>query len=268
MFKAFPAIMGILNVTPDSMYDGGRYTTGEAALKQVEKMIEEGVHIVDIGGESTRPQAQPISVEEELSRVLPMVKLIRKYFTIPLSIDTSQPLVMEACVGEGVNFINDVRALNLPGALQMAARLKTPICLMHSDPSFQSESKNPILKLKDFFSKRIQSCEEAGILRENLWLDPGLGAGFFGKTPEQILWILKNLSQLKIFELPLFIGVSYKSFISEILNVSLSERLPGALAATVIAILGGARMVRTHDVKITREVVEMTCAIDGAVCQS
>jgi dihydropteroate synthase len=260
--------MGILNVTPDSMFDGGRYTDVGSAVERAEQMVKEGAAIIDIGGESTRPQAKTLSAEEELARVLPVIKAIRKKLSIPLSIDTSQPLVMREAIAYGVNMINDVRALRVPHALETAAALGVPVCLMHMSYPFGKAEKetdplgvNPIDAIKLFFQERIAACEKEGIPREKLILDPGFGAGTFGKSAQQNLSILKNLSDLKQFELPLLVGVSYKTFLSEVLAIPLAERLSGALAATVLAVERGARLIRTHDVKVTKEAVKIAMAV-------
>ena len=266
-----PHIMGVLNITPDSMLDGGQYLQLADALARSEEMIQEGVAMIDIGGESTRPNAQPVTVEVELQRVLPVIKAIRKQFSIPLSIDTSQPVVMRAAIEHGVNMINDVRALRVPGALATAAQLNVPICLMHMsypfgkpDGAVDPLGNEPMAAIIDFFHARITACEQAGIAREKLLIDPGFGGGSFGKSPKQNVHILKNMAQLTQFKLPILVGLSYKSFISALLDVPLPQRLPGALAATVLAMIGGATIVRTHDVPPTLQVVRLVHAVDTA----
>lgn len=260
-------IMGVLNITPDSMFDGGRFMKVRAALARSAEMVHEGADMIDIGGESTRPNATPVTAIEELQRVLPAIKAIRKRFTtIPLSIDTSQPLVMRAAIEHGVDMINDVRALRVSGALATAAALKVPICLMHMAYPFGHTTAdilgdNPLVELRRFFSERIMACEQSGIAREKLIIDPGFGAGSFGKNLCQNLHILKNIHQLTEFNLPVLVGLSYKTFFSELLSIPLAQRLPGVLAATTLAVAGGVNIIRTHNVRETRQVVLLAEAV-------
>jgi dihydropteroate synthase len=246
-------VMGILNVTPDSFSDGGKFATFDKALAQVEQMILDGVDIIDIGGESTRPGAAEVSEEDELARVIPLLKAIKANFDIKVSIDTSKAQVMAQAITHGADIINDVRALQNDGCLAVLAKSNVPICLMHMQGLPRSMQDNPqyddvIGEIKQFFIERIQVCEQAGIKRERLILDPGFG---FGKTLEQNYQLLAQLHQFSDLGLPLLSGTSRKSMIGNLLARNVDERLAGSLTTAIIAAQQNASIIRVHDVKET-----------------
>ncbi len=246
--------MGVLNVTPDSFYDGGRFHTFSQALSQARKMIAEGADYIDVGGESTRPGAHPLSTEEECSRVIPIIEAIKKESNIPISIDTRRAEVMKAALMAGATYINDVSALQLPGALEVAAEFAVPVCLMHMKGTPQTMQDDPqyddiFSEITDFFVERIAACEKAGILRENIEIDPGFG---FGKTMTHNFQLLGNLSYFKKLGCPIVVGLSRKSMFGKLLNCPVEERLSPSLAGAVIAAQQGAKLIRTHDVKETK----------------
>jgi dihydropteroate synthase len=252
--------MGILNVTPDSFSDGGKFITHCSALAQVERMINEGADIIDIGGESTRPGAPDVSAAEELDRVIPLIKKIKSEFDISVSVDTSKSAVMDEAIRAGVDMINDVRALQEEGALQVCANATIPVCLMHMQGTPRSMQKRPhydnvVSEVSDFFARRIHACVEAGIEKNRLILDPGFG---FGKTLEHNLELLSHLDHFLFYNLPLLVGISRKSMIGTLLgDAPVSERLFGSLSAAVIAAMKGAGIIRVHDVKATVEAMKI-----------
>ncbi|TKB43840.1 dihydropteroate synthase [Thalassotalea mangrovi] len=254
-----PKIMGILNVTPDSFSDGGRFTNVDIAVNQAEQMIKDGASILDIGGESTRPGAAEVSLQDELERVVPVIEAIKKRFDILLSIDTSKAGVMFAAVDAGADIINDVRALQNPGCIEVAAKTQLPVCLMHMQGMPRTMQENPqyedvVNDVKQFFIERVQVCEQAGIKRDNIILDPGYG---FGKTLQQNYQLLANQAELLDLGLPLLAGISRKSMIGNLLNRPVDERLPGSLSAAVIAAMNGASIIRVHDVKETADAINV-----------
>jgi len=254
-----PVVMGIVNVTPDSFSDGGEYNLFESACRHVDHIIEQGALIIDIGGESTRPGAAEVTVEQELERVLPIIKYISSKHDVWISIDTSKPEVMKQAVAAGANLINDVRALQLPGALAMAANLNVPVCLMHMQGQPKTMQNSPEYQdvLKDvfeFFEQRISACEAAGITRSQIILDPGFG---FGKTLAHNYQLLAGLAVFHQFDLPILIGLSRKSMIGDLLKRSTSERLAGSLAGALIAAQNGAHVIRVHDVPETVDVLKI-----------
>ena len=258
-----PHIMGILNVTPDSFSDGGQHNSLVEAVKHANAMINAGATIIDIGGESTRPGAVDVSVDEELSRVIPVVEAIAQRFEIWISVDTSEPEVIRESARVGAHIINDIRSLQEPGALEAAAETGLPVCLMH----MQGEPKNMqhapqydnvFADVNRFFIDQITRCEAAGIAKEKLLLDPGFG---FGKNLTHNYQLLARLSELHHFGLPLLVGMSRKSMVGQLLNVGPDQRLSGSLACAVIAAMQGANIIRVHDVKESVEamrVVEAT----------
>nr|WP_052056614.1 dihydropteroate synthase [Colwellia psychrerythraea] len=251
--------MGILNVTPDSFSDGGKFATFDKALAQVEQMINDGVDIIDIGGESTRPGAVEVSEEDELARVIPLLKAIKSKFDIKVSIDTSKAEVMSQAIAHGADIINDVRALQNEGCLAVLAKSDVPICLMHMQGLPRSMQDNPqyddvIADIKQFFIDRIQICEQAGINRERLILDPGFG---FGKTLEQNYQLLAQLHQFSDLGLPLLSGTSRKSMIGNLLARNVDERLAGSLTTAIIAAQQNASIIRVHDVKETVDALKV-----------
>lgn len=265
-----PQIMGIVNVTPDSFCSQGRYyQQKEAAVRHAVSLVEAGATIIDIGGESTRPNAKPVSLQEELDRVIPVIEKLRVTIDVPISVDTSQPVVMQAAVDAGANVINDVRALRMPGALTTAAKLAVPVCLMHmrymaQDPiSSSGNSIETILdEVKCFLHERMVACLEAGIAKEHLILDPGFGGGAFGKTMEENMYLLARLPELKLLGLPILVGVSRKSFLGELLKKTIEERISASVIAAMIAVQKGADIVRVHDVAETREALQFVVAVN------
>ena len=258
-----PHVMGILNVTPDSFSDGGTHNSLIDAVKHANLMINAGATIIDVGGESTRPGAAEVSVEEELARVVPVVEAIARRFEVWISVDTSKPEVIREVARAGAHIINDIRSLTEPGAIEAAAETGLPVCLMH----MQGQPKTEAPKYEDvfadvtrFFIEHIERCERAGIAKEKLLLDPGFG---FGKNLSHNYALLARLSEFHQFGLPLLVGMSRKSMIGQLLNVGPNERLSGSLACAVIAAMQGAHIIRVHDVKETVEamrVVEATLA--------
>ncbi|MDY0888233.1 dihydropteroate synthase [Kosakonia sp. CFBP8986] len=258
-----PHVMGILNVTPDSFSDGGSHNTLIEAVKHANLMINAGATIVDIGGESTRPGAAEVSVDEELARVIPVVEAIAQRFEVWISVDTSKPEVIREAARAGAHIINDIRSLTEPGALEAAAQTGLPVCLMHmqGQPKTMQEApkyEDVFADVNRFFVKNIARCERAGIAKEKLLLDPGFG---FGKNLSHNYALLARLGEFHHFGLPLLAGMSRKTMIGQLLNVGPTERLSGSLACAVIAAMQGAQIIRVHDVKETVEamrVVEAT----------
>jgi len=270
---SYPNVMGILNVTPDSFSDGGRFNSLDTGLQQAEQMLKDGAHIIDVGGESTRPGAEPVSVQEELERVIPIVEKIASNLDVAISVDTSTPQVIEAAAKAGAHMLNDVRALQREGALEAAAETDLPVCLMHMQGQPESMQNNPnYQQVADdvyvFLAQRIQKCSQAGIDVGRLLVDPGFG---FGKTLEHNLKLLAKLDNLKTLGVPVLVGMSRKSMIGAILQdvdsqgVSLDrpvdQRIDGSVAAAVIAASKGAHIVRVHDVKQTADAMKVVAAV-------
>ncbi|MCL1044583.1 dihydropteroate synthase [Shewanella sp. 1_MG-2023] len=264
-----PVVMAIINVTPDSFSDGGQHATVEQACAQIDKVVSEGALIVDIGGESTRPGAEAVSVEEELSRVIPVIEYTAKQHDVWISIDTSKPEVMEKAVAAGAHLINDVRALQEPGAVAMATSLDVPVCLMHMQGQPQNMQDAPqyedvMQQVTEFLSLRVDYCLAAGMPRENIILDPGFG---FGKTLEHNYQLLAKLPELHSLHLPVLIGLSRKSMIGDLLQRDTNERLAGSLAGAMIAAQQGAQILRVHDVKETVDVLKVMSATMASLHQ-
>lgn len=257
-------VMGILNITPDSFSDGGDFITPDVAIERARRMVEEGADIIDIGGESTRPGARPVSEQEELERVVPVIQAIASELPVPVSIDTSKPGVMREAVSAGAGMINDVMALRASGALEAARDMGVPVCLMHMQGEPRTMQHNPeygdvVEDLLRFFRERIQACGEAGIPRERLLLDPGFG---FGKRLEHNVALLARLERFSELGLPLLVGISRKSMIGALLgDAPVAERLHGSVAAAVLAVERGAAIVRVHDVKPTVEALKVVQAL-------
>ncbi|WP_217512787.1 dihydropteroate synthase [Vibrio metschnikovii] len=251
-----PQVMGILNTTPDSFSDGGQYTTVQRALLRAKQMIDAGVSIIDIGGESTRPGAPEVSLAEELGRVIPVIQAIRQHYPdIWISIDTSKAEVMRQAVQAGADLINDVRALQEPGALQAAADAQVPVCIMHMKGQPRTMQIAPeyddILKeVDEFLVQRIAACEKAGILRQNIILDPGFG---FGKSLEHNYHLLANLEVFHHFGLPLLAGMSRKSMLFKPLGKKPAQCMVASVTSATLAALKGAQILRVHDVEQTVE---------------
>lgn len=256
-------IMGILNVTPDSFSDGGIFLARDTAVAHALAMAEEGADIIDVGGESTRPGAQAVSVQEELDRVIPVIEAVARAVPVPVSIDTSKPEVMRAAVAAGAGLINDVRALRAAGALQAAAALQVPVCLMHMQGEPRSMQQHPAytdvaLEVRDFLRGRIDACVAAGIPRQRIVIDPGFG---FGKTAEHNLELLRRLRELQTLGAPILAGLSRKSMIGTLFGLPVEHRLHASVALAVIAVQNGATMLRVHDVRATREAIRMFEAV-------
>jgi len=254
-----PAVMGILNITPDSFSDGGVFLSRENAIAHVRRMAEEGADIIDVGGESTRPGAQPVSAQEEMDRVIPVIEALHAKISLPISIDTSKPEVMRAAVAAGAGFINDIRALRDAGALAAAASLHVPVCLMHMQGEPRRMQENPryrdvLSDIGDFLRARLQAAQAAGIPAQRLVIDPGFG---FGKTLEHNLELLRGLKKLQSLGAPILVGLSRKSLIGQALGLPVEERLQASVALALMAVQNSARIVRVHDVGPTVEALRM-----------
>ena len=255
--------MGVLNRTPDSFSDGGRFTGLDAALVQVERMLHEGAHIIDVGGESTRPGAAEVGVQEELERVVPLIERIHQAFGALVSVDTSKPEVMRAAVAAGAAMINDVYALRRPGALEAAAASGAAVCLMHMQGEPRTMQKDPHYDdvteaVREFLEERAEAALAAGIPRERIVLDPGFG---FGKNLEHNLTLLRRLPEIATLDHPVLVGLSRKSMIGTLLGGKpVEERMQGSVAAAVIAVQNGASIVRVHDVAPTVEALKIASA--------
>ncbi|WIG68141.1 dihydropteroate synthase [Photobacterium damselae] len=255
-----PHVMGILNVTPDSFSDGGRFNHLDTALFHAEEMIDAGATFIDIGGESTRPGAADVSIDEELARVIPVVEAISNRFDCWISIDTSKAPVMTEAVKAGADLINDIRALREPGALEAAAKSEVPICLMHMQGQPRTMQTAPqyddlLVDIEQFLLERINACEVVGISKQKLILDPGFG---FGKTIKHNYQLLENLENFHRFGLPILAGMSRKSMIYKLFeNKRPEDCLAGSLACATIAAMKGAQIIRVHDVKETVEAVRI-----------
>ena len=256
-------VMGILNVTPDSFSDGGRFTDLDKALKQALLMHEQGAAIIDIGGESTRPGALPVPLDEELQRVIPVIKKIREHSDVPVSIDTSKPEVMQAAIEAGANMVNDVNALNAEGALEVCVKYQVPVCLMHKqgDPLTMQDNPryaNAVNEIKQYLSERVKRCIEAGLPADRICIDPGFG---FGKSLENNLSLLKQIDKLCALGYPVLVGVSRKSMFGQLLDRGIDERLIASVSAVVIAYQKGARFFRVHDVAETCDALKLCEAV-------
>ena len=258
-----PAVMGILNVTPDSFSDGGRFDNLDSARRQAERMAAEGAAIIDIGGESTRPGARGVDAQQEIDRVVPAIESVRGVCDVAVSIDTSKPEVMRAAVAAGAVMINDVRALRVEGALQTAADLNLPVCLMHMQGEPRSMQDQPhydnvVTDVASFLESRVAACVEAGLDERLIVVDPGFG---FGKTLEHNIQLLGNLRQLRARGWPMLVGVSRKSMIGQLLDIPVSQRMPASVALAGLAVWLGAAIIRAHDVQPTVHAVKMCQAI-------
>lgn len=254
-----PRVMGILNVTPDSFSDGGRYNNVDRALQHVQTMIASGADMIDIGGESTRPGAAPVSEQEEIDRVIPVIEALKKRFDIWLSVDTSRALVITEAVKAGVDLINDVRALQQPGALDAAISSGLPVCLVHMQGQPENMQQSPdyldvIADITIFFQQNIDRCIAAGMKKNQLILDPGFG---FGKNLFHNYKLLAYLNKFHHFDLPLLVGMSRKSMIGQLLHTLPEQRVTGSVACAVIAAMQGVKIIRAHDVKETVEAMRI-----------
>lgn len=262
-----PAVMGILNVTPDSFSDGGRFNDLERALEHALRMVKEGAAIIDVGGESTRPGSATVSVEEEIARVVPVIEHLAPRIPVPISIDTSKAEVMRAAVAAGAGMINDVYALRREGALEATAGLKVPVCLMHMQGEPKTMQQEPdyhdvVSEVHGFLQERVSCCLAAGIMQEHIIIDPGFG---FGKSLAHNLSLLKHLDQFSALRVPLLVGMSRKSMLGTVLDTALEHRLIGSVAAALIAVERGASIVRVHDVRETVEALRLLAAVEDAV---
>ena len=260
---AAPVVMGVLNVTPDSFSDGGRFVERQSAVEHARRMIADGAAIIDIGGESTRPGAAPADLAQELERVIPVIEAVRRDSQVFISVDTSKPEVMRAAVAAGADIINDVRALAEPGALETAADSKAGICLMHmlGEPRTMQEAPHYDSVVEDvtaFLAARMRACRDAGVDAARLAIDPGFG---FGKTAAHNLALLKNLAALEVLGAPIVVGLSRKSLLAKITGRPVESRIPGSVALAAIAVLNGARIVRAHDVAATWDAVRVAAAV-------
>lgn len=259
-----PRIMGVLNVTPDSFSDGGRYDALERAAAHAWEMVEEGAAIIDIGGESTRPGAADVTADEELRRVVPVVRRLARELPVPVSVDTRRAEVMRQCLGEGAAMINDINALREPGALEAVAGSAAAVCLMHMRGQPRTMQEAPhyadvVGEVRAFLCEQAERCEAAGIGADRIVLDPGIG---FGKTVEHNVALLRATPQLLTAGYPVLIGVSRKSLIGALLDdAAVERRLFGSVGAAVAAALAGARLLRVHDVRATRDAVRVAWAV-------
>ena len=263
---AEPVVMGILNVTPDSFSDGGRHASTAAAVEWGLAMAAEGAAIIDVGGESTRPGAAPVDLQQELARVVPVIEQLANRAGVPISVDTTKPEVMRAAVAAGACLINDVRALQAPGALAAAVETRAAVCLVHmrgeprtmqADPHYESV----VTDVRDYLAGRITACEAAGIARERICVDPGIG---FGKRPEHNLALLAALDRLAEPGIPVLVGVSRKSLLGIITGRPAGERLAGSVALAALSVMRGAAIIRAHDVAATVDAVKVASALRRA----
>ncbi|HZP66189.1 MAG TPA: dihydropteroate synthase [Rudaea sp.] len=262
-----PRIAGILNVTPDSFSDGGRHADVDAAVAHAMQLVEEGADLIDVGGESTRPGATEVPADEEIARVVPVIERLAKETQLPIAIDTSKPEVMRAAVAAGAGFVNDVYALRREGALDAAAALKVPVCLVHMLGEPRSMQNDPhyddvVSDVRRFLAERIFACEMAGIEKKRIVVDPGFG---FGKTLEHNLALLRGFGQLAALGVPLLAGLSRKSMIGALTGRDVGARASGSVAAALIAVQKGAAIVRVHDVAATRDALAVWQGVASGV---
>lgn len=258
-----PLVMGIVNVTPDSFSDGGQFVHAQCAIEYGLTLVAEGADILDIGGESTRPNAQPVPLDEELCRVIPVIEALSSSTRIPLSIDTYKPQVMRAAIQAGASIVNDIRALQEPGAVEVVAQSDAGVCLMHMQGTPQTMQHDPtygdvVTEVCDFLQQRAQVLLEAGVAHHRIVLDPGFG---FGKRTVHNLALLQQLSRLCALGYPVLAGLSRKSVLGKIAGGDTHDRLPASIAAAVIAALNGAKILRVHDVKATADALKVVQAI-------
>jgi dihydropteroate synthase len=263
-----PQVMAVLNVTPDSFSDGGSFSEGgqlnlDRVLRRTEQVLKEGASIVDVGGESTRPGAQVVSLQEEIDRVLPVIEAISERFETVISVDSSSPKVMSLAAAAGANLINDVRALEREGAVDAVKQGGLPVCLMHmqGQPSVMQHApqyQNVVADVNAYLQSRLELCVSAGISKERILLDPGFG---FGKSAEHNLQLLNRLPELAALGCPLLVGLSRKSLIGVVLGREVSERLAGSVSLAALAVVRGASIIRAHDIKETVDAVRMAAAM-------
>jgi dihydropteroate synthase len=259
-----PQVMGIVNVTPDSFSDGGTHASPGLAVDFAQRLVEDGAQILDLGGESTRPGAEPVSVAEELDRVMPVLEQL-KDFPVPVSIDTYKPEVMRAALAAGASIVNDVKALGEPGAMDAVVASDAAVCLMHMQGEPRTMQENPcygdvVQDVKEFLRSRLGAAEAAGVGRDRLLADPGFG---FGKTFAHNLELLRHLDAFTELGVPLLVGISRKGMLGKITGRDLGERVHGSVAAALLAVIRGASIVRVHDVRATRDALEVYNAVSG-----
>jgi len=259
-------VMGVLNVTPDSFSDGGCFSRVDSALARARQMVADGAALIDVGGESTRPGATPVPLQEELDRVCPVVEAIARELDVIVSVDTSAPEVMRRTVSLGAGLINDVRALQRPGAVEVVAETEVPVCIMHiqGEPDHMQDNphyRNVRREVSAFLSERLRVIEAAGVQRERVILDPGFG---FGKTARHNFELLNALEQLQQLGHPLLVGMSRKSMLGHVTGRDVGERLSASIAAATIAALNGASIIRAHDVRETVDAVKVVAAVEEA----
>ena len=260
---ARPHVMGIVNVTPDSFSDGGKYSSTDLAVEHALQLVADGADILDIGGESARPGADPVSLDEELRRVIPVIEALSKVATVPISIDTYKPEVMRAAIQAGADIVNDVCALRQEGALEVVAASNVGVCLMHMQGMPQTMQLNPtyvdvVAEVGAFLSERVDACLTHGIAKERILLDPGFG---FGKTTAHNVALIQHLENFSELGLPMLVGLSRKSVLGKIAGGDESQRLHAGLAASVISVMKGAKIVRVHDVKATVDALKVVVAV-------
>ncbi|GAB6033824.1 dihydropteroate synthase [Galenea microaerophila] len=259
-----PLVMGILNVTPDSFSDGGHFQQLEAAKRQAEKMLMAGADLIDVGGESTRPGARPVPLQAELDRVMPVIEMLKQEFGAVVSVDTYKPAVMQAAIELGVDMINDVNALQAPGAVEVVVQNQKPVCLMHKQGSPEQMQQAPhyesvVEEVIAFLQQRAEVCQQAGLDKSKIMLDPGFG---FGKTLAHNIELFEELDQLIMLKYPVLVGVSRKSMIGQLMGEVLpDQRMIGSVTAAVLAALKGAKLLRVHDVKETKQALDVALAL-------
>ncbi len=260
-------IMGVLNITPDSFSDGGQYLTIDKAISRAQLMIDQGADMIDIGGESSRPNASQVSIDEEAGRVIPVIEALSKLINVPISIDTSKAKIMQLAIEAGASMINDVRALQSKSSLEIVASTAKDVCLMHMQGDPKTMQNNPIYtdvidEIKHFFEQRIEACINAGISQNKIIIDPGFG---FGKTLNHNLEILRRLNEFKSFGLRILVGISRKSMIGSMLNNRNTDgRTIGSVTAAIIASQNGANIVRVHDILETKDAFKVLQSVAGA----
>ncbi|CUA83458.1 dihydropteroate synthase [Pseudidiomarina woesei] len=256
-------VMGIINTTPDSFSDGGRFNQMDAALRQAEQMVNDGVHWLDVGGESTRPGSAGVSAQEEIDRVIPLVEQLRANFDVPVSVDTCKTAVMAEALKYKVQMINDINALRDDGAEALLAQASdVKVCLMHMQGEPRTMQHEPryddvVVEVKQFLASRVRACEGAGIQKTNIYLDPGFG---FGKSVRHNYQLLQRLQAFHELQLPLLVGMSRKSMLGQVTDRTVDERLAGSIAAATIAAMKGAQIIRVHDVKETVDAMKIVAA--------
>jgi dihydropteroate synthase len=260
-----PLVMGVVNVTPDSFYDGGRHADSQAAIAHARRLAAEGADLLDVGGESSRPGAAPVTADEELARILPVLEGIAD-LGVPVSVDTTKREVMRAVLERGAAMINDITALATPGTLEVVAASEAAVCLMHMQGSPRTMQADPryadvTLEVRNFLADRAAACVRAAIARDRIVVDPGFG---FGKTVEHNLTLLARLAEIVALGFPVLAGWSRKSSLGRITGRPADDRLAASVAAAVLAVQRGARIVRVHDVAATRDALAVLAAVEGA----